>query len=282
MKSSSSIILLCLLPLSAWAFVTPISSTQQQRHELQLLGGVSSSSRPLLQRTPSSTILSAKKNKKKKRSSTSGEGFGKSASAVQDEPTTPAAIDDSATSSAPRALQSIESASSTPSSSPAADLNLDPNLSEEERSQEILRQKFGLKSYEEQQADLGDYKAVIDAEKKKVQRDKLRNIEALWPEDKDFFAVLPPGLVKGIDTFLKLGLGLSTVAFILAGVFITIEAGSKATGSELPGGLEEFVVNVVEPNFTPGLGVLLAFSISLGLFSVGLGGSASSTYREDP
>ena len=71
------------------------------------------------------------------------------------------------------------------------------------------------------------------------------------------------------------------MAFIAAGIFITIEAGSKATGSPLPEGLETFVVNVVEPNFTPGLGLLLAFSVTLGLFSVALGGSASSTYRED-
>ena len=63
---------------------------------------------------------------------------------------------------------------------------------------------------------------------------------------------------------------------------ITVEAFSKSTGSELPGGLEEWIVTVVEPNFTPGLGVLLAFSISLGLFSAAQMGSAGSTYRDDP
>lgn len=161
-------------------------------------------------------------------------------------------------------------------------LDLDPNLSPEEKSQAILRQKFGLKSYEEQQADLGDYRLILDAEKKKEKRDKLRNIDKLWPEDKDFVALLPPGVIKGIDTFLKLGLGLCTVLFLLAGVFITIEAGSKATANPLPIGLETFIVNIVEPNFTPGLLVLLGFSVSLGLFSIGLGGSASSTYRENP
>ena len=89
-------------------------------------------------------------------------------------------------------------------------------------------------------------------------------------------------MVRGIDTFLKTGLGLTTLAFITAGILITMEAGSKATGKELPGGLEDFVVNVVEPNFTPGLGVLLLFSVSLGLFTVALGGSAASSYREEP
>lgn len=103
-----------------------------------------------------------------------------------------------------------------------------------------------------------------------------------WPADKDFVSMLPPAAIKGIDSFLKLGLGVCTVAFITAGVFITIEAGSKATGSELPAGLEDFVVNIVQPNFTPGLGVLLGFSILLGLFSIGLGGSAASSYKERP
>ena len=144
-----------------------------------------------------------------------------------------------------------------------------------------MRQKFGLKSYEEQQADLGDYRALLQSEQKKERRSKLRNLDQIWPEDKDLLSVLPPSLIKGIDTFLKVGLGISTLAFIAAGIFITIEAGSKATGSSLPDGLEYWVENVVEPNFTPGLGVLLAFSVSLGLFSVALGGSASSTYRED-
>lgn len=93
--------------------------------------------------------------------------------------------------------------------------------------------------------------------------------------------MLPPSLIKGVDTVLKVGLGLCTLLFLLAGVFITIEAGSKSTGYALNEELDGFIVNVVEPNFTPLLGVLLAFSISLGLFSVGVGGSKGSVYRED-
>ncbi len=165
-----------------------------------------------------------------------------------------------------------------PESSPEVDLE---GLSPEEKSRAILRSRFGLKSYEEQQADLGDYRAIADAERKRDRRDKLRNVEALWPEDRDLLAVLPSPVIGGVDAFLKLGLGVCTVLFIAAGIFITIEAGSKALERPLPDGLEAWIVQVVEPNFTPGLGVLLAFSVSLGLFSVGLGGSASSTYRED-
>jgi len=123
---------------------------------------------------------------------------------------------------------------------------------------------------------------MVESQKKKEQRDKLRNLDKIWPEDEDVFAILPPGFIKGVDSFLKLGLGVCTVLFIAAGVFITIEAGSKATGEDLPLGLEEWIVNVVEPNFTPGLFVLLGFSISLRVFSVAVGSSAGSTYREEP
>mmetsp|Transcript_9790 Transcript_9790/g.17117 ORF Transcript_9790/g.17117 Transcript_9790/m.17117 type:complete len:260 (+) Transcript_9790:139-918(+) len=259
MKSSLYTLFLCLIPTCCTAFTTPASQYMRPNNSLH--------------------ELSAKKKKAR-----SGQGFGK-----QTAPSTPAIADieddddnePTSASSSAMPLQSIENAPQQ-TQTPSEQLNLDPNLSEEERSQAILRSKFGLKSYEEQQADIGDYRALLDAEKKKEQRDKLRNIESLWPEDKDFLSVLPPGLIKGIDSFLKLGLGACTVLFLVAGVFITIEAGSKATGSELPDGLEEFVVNVVQPNFTPGLGVLLGFSVALGVFSVALGGSAQSSYREDP
>ena len=230
-------------------------------------------------RTTTTTQLSAKKKKKSR--SSAGEGFGKTAAVSESSSKiSGATINEEDDSNIPRVLQSIDSAE--PTSVSGGDLDIDPNLSDEARSKAILRQKFGLKSFEEQQADLGDYRAIQEAEAKAAQREKLRNIEKLWPEDKDFFAMLPPSVVRGVDTFLKTGLGLSTVAFITAGILITIEAGSKATGYEMPAGLEEFVVNIVEPNFTPGLGVLLLFSIFLGVFTISLGGTSASSYRERP
>ena len=128
----------------------------------------------------------------------------------------------------------------------------------------------------------GDARLLAQSEAKSKRRDQLRNIEKLWPEDKDVFEVLPPSLLRGIDTALKTGLGICTVLFMVSGIFITIEAGSKATGKELPEGLDAWIVNVVEPNFTPLLGVLLGFSVSLGLFASGQLGSKGSVYREDP
>jgi hypothetical protein len=45
--------------------------------------------------------------------------------------------------------------------------------------------------------------------------------------------------------------------------------------------LDSFIVTTIEPNFTPGLLVLLSFSIGLGLFSAAQLGSAGATYKED-
>ena len=288
MKSTTIYFFLtALLPLISALSLSSTSQLQQQQrwrrrhhvHDVSNLYPSPYSSSP----SPSSVLFAEKYDRKK----SSGEGFGKSSSSSSSNTRAPLRSVDTSTSTQQQQQLPDLSPSSPPSANANNNNNIDnliddPNLlSPEERSQTILRQKFGLKSYEEQQADLGDYRALLNAEQKKERRNKLRNLDQVWPEDKDFLAVLPPSLIKGIDTFLKIGLGISTVAFIAAGIFITIEAGSKATGSPLPEGLETFVVNVVEPNFTPGLGVLLAFSVTLGLFSVALGGSASSTYRED-
>jgi len=233
----------------------------------------------IIQRRATATILLAERSTKEGRSS-GGEGFGKGGGRVSSSMSTSSPLQsiDSLTRSSSIDISDINKAPGTTSINDDDDSS--SLVSPDERSRTILRSKFGLKSYEEQQADLGDYRALANAENKAKTRNKLRNIESLWPEDRDLLAVLPPSVIRGIDTILKLGLGISTVLFVVAGIFITIEAGSKATGSPLPDGLEGWIVNVVEPNFTPGLGILLAFSVSLGIFSVSLGGSASSTYRE--
>ena len=233
----------------------------------------------IIQRRATATILLAERSTKEGRSS-GGEGFGKGGGRVSSSMPTSSPLQsiDSLTRSSSIDISDINKAPGTTSINDDDDSS--SLVSPDERSRTILRSKFGLKSYEEQQADLGDYRALANAENKAKTRNKLRNIESLWPEDRDLLAVLPPSVIRGIDTILKLGLGISTVLFVVAGIFITIEAGSKATGSPLPDGLEGWIVNVVEPNFTPGLGILLAFSVSLGIFSVSLGGSASSTYRE--
>ncbi len=225
----------------------------------------------ILQRQDVSTSLYAKKKKGKK----SGKGFGKQSATPPTAKSTPAEsafTTSSGTDDVPAGFSSIEA--TTPQSFARPQVDIDPNLSQEEKNKEILKQQFGLRSFEEKQ---GDIKA---AEKMAEQRSRMQKIKQMEDEEFDIFMVLPPGLVKAIDLFLKTGLAVTTGLFILAGVGITAEAWSVATSNNLPENVDSFIVNVIEPNFTPGLFVLLAFSVSLGIFATAQLGSGSSTYKE--
>lgn len=158
-------------------------------------------------------------------------------------------------------------------------IDIDPNASAEERAGQILRQRFDMKSYEETQGDIVAQQKRAEA---KERADKLKKLAAIDDGSFDIFAVLPTSLVKFIDGFLKLGLTVSTVLFVAAGIGICFEAYATSTGNALPKDVDQFIVNVIEPNFTPGLLVLLGFSVSLGLFASAQLGSASSIYQEKP
>mmetsp|Transcript_709 Transcript_709/g.1130 ORF Transcript_709/g.1130 Transcript_709/m.1130 type:complete len:246 (+) Transcript_709:103-840(+) len=178
-------------------------------------------------------------------------------------------------------FSSIEDVSVESFSKPT--IELDPNLTTDERNKEILKQQFGLRSYEDQQTDVK--KAAKEAATQKkltLNQQKLQKLKQMKDEDFDIFMVIPAPLIKGIDAFLKLGLTVSTIAFILAGFCITAEAWAVATKNVLPENVDQFIVTFVEPNFTYGLLVLLGFSVSLGIFATAQLGSGSSTYKEEP
>lgn len=217
--------------------------------------------------TFSTTLLEAKK----KKSRSSGKGFGK-ASEIKSPPPKQVVAKDEGDEQPVEGLSSIETTTSNSFDRPK--LELDPNLSEDERNKEILKQKFGLRSFEERQ---GDIKA---AEKLAEQRARMKQIKQMKDEEFDILMVIPPPILKAIDFFLKTGLAITTTLFILAGLGITAEAWSVATNNPLPEGVDDFVVNVIEPNFTPGLFVLLGFSVSLGVFATAQLGSGSSAYKE--
>merc|ERR1712071_392353 len=177
-------------------------------------------------------------------------------------------------------LESIESTEASPMTTKLNKaVDLDPNASAEERADKILRERFNMMSYEERQ---GDITAEAKRREAKERAEKLKKLAAIDDGSFDIFSVLPVGLVKFIDGFLKIGLGICVVLFILAGVGITFEAYASATGNPLPPDIDEIIVNVIEPSFTPGLLVLLGFSVSLGLFASAQLGSASSQYQEKP
>lgn len=217
----------------------------------------------------STTCLQAKKKKGKQ----GGKGFGK-------EP--PANVETAATAT-------TTSAANTPSPMPMAgglssveggsnDIPaVDESIPIDERTAAILRDNYGLRTQEEQQ------EAYKREQAAKEQKQKLEEWKKLADDGKEFdiMEVLPGPVLLAIDRFLKVGLAVCTVLFVLAGVGITIEAWSKASEQPLPQDIDSFIVNVIEPNFTPGLGVLLGFSVSLGAFAAAQLSSSSSTYRAD-
>lgn len=147
----------------------------------------------------------------------------------------------------------------------------------EERTKQLLREKYGMKTLEEQQASEKQMQQV-KAQQKRLAELKKKADEG---EDVDLIAMIPAPILRGLDLFLKTGVAVSGLAFILAGLAITAEAYSKATGEPLPEDIDSFIVTVIEPNFTPGLLVVLGFSVSLGLLATAQLGSEGAQYKED-
>lgn len=191
--------------------------------------------------------------------------------------TSKATSDDIAMNSA-RGLQSVATGGSNviPTYDPYPEIVLDPNLPPEERTKQLLAQKYGLRTLEEQQRE-----AKLLEKKQEMMKKQAAWKKAAEADEFDIMAALPAPVLVGIDRFLKLGLGVTTVAFVMAGLGITAEAWQASSGNALPAEIDNFIVTVVEPNFTLGLLVLLGFSISLGIFATAQLGSASSVYSED-
>jgi len=124
-------------------------------------------------------------------------------------------------------------------------------------------------------APTGLKKALLDA-KQKLKEDE----EADKKKNADILAMLPKPFLVILDQFLKGGLAITTVAFVAAGLAICLEAATVAFSLTIPPELDDFIVKTVEPNFTPLLGVLLLFSISLGVFTTIQLGSDEATYKE--
>jgi hypothetical protein len=221
-------------------------------------------------KTRYSSILLAKKGAK---GGAAAKGFGKVPEPVVDAPK--AASDDEPTRNSGRGLQSVGGPSVMPTYNPYPDIELDPNLSPEERTKQLLAQKYGLRTLEEQQRE-----AKLLEKKQEMMKKQAAWKKAAEADEIDLFSTLPAPLLVGIDRFLKIGLAVTTVAFIVAGLGITAEAWQASSGNALPEEVDQFIVNVVEPNFTTGLLVLLGFSISLGIFATAQLGSASSVYNE--
>mmetsp|Transcript_36349 Transcript_36349/g.44420 ORF Transcript_36349/g.44420 Transcript_36349/m.44420 type:complete len:266 (-) Transcript_36349:179-976(-) len=213
-----------------------------------------------------------------------GKGFGKKTdNPTKKKQTDPSAstsgtTDDLSQSSGFSSLESLEGSEfDFTASKVSKPVDIDPNAAPEDRTKEILRQRYGLRTYEEQQGDIK--KAERDLEQEERMRKLKKMAEA---ENFDVFQLIPAPVLKAIDAFLKLGLTVCIVLFVLAGIGITVEAWSVATGGKIPENVDQFIVNVIEPNFTKGGLVLLGFSVSLGVFAAAQLGSETSQYQEKP
>ena len=230
-------------------------------------------------KSSSTTASSSSLHAKKKNRQSSGQGFGKAEVKPQQpqRSTTAESTNNSDNNAQPyTGLSSIEkTTTTTPTSFTRPIVDIDSNLPTNERNKEILKQQFGLRTFEEKQTD------IKAAEKLAEQKTRMQKIKQMKDEEFDIFMVIPAPIIKAIDFFLKAGLAVSTILFILAGIGITAEAWAVSTGNKLPEDVDAFIVNVIEPNFTPGLLVLLGFSISLGIFATAQLGSGSSSYKEN-
>lgn len=154
---------------------------------------------------------------------------------------------------------------------------IDDTRSPEERAAQVLREKYGLRTLGEQQVAAQQQNRQQEEQAKWAALQK----KAATQETFDLFRVIPGPVLKGIDVFLKAGTAVCTLLFVSAGVLVTVEAWGKASGQELPPDFDAFIVSTVEPNFTPGLLVLLSFSVSWGIFAALQLGSQGASYKED-
>ena len=265
MVTTNCLRLVCLagwLVSVTWSFVTPSIGSQLIQHQQS-----------------TATALQAKK----KKGGNKAQGFGK----VEEPPTTPKKQspasfsspasgqggDSSFLTSVQGGSDAIPTIDRTPPPKPKV---IDESIPVEERTSKILREQYGMRTLEEQQAEYRRNEQIKEQRKKLDEWKKLAD----QGEDFDIMKMLPGPVLKGIDTFLKAGLGITGVLFILAGLGITAEAWSKTSNSPLPENIDTFIVDIIEPNFTTGLFVLLGFSVSLGVFAAAQLSSASSTYKE--
>jgi hypothetical protein len=152
----------------------------------------------------------------------------------------------------------------------------------EDRAKQVLRDKYGMKTLAEQQLDAQQLARRNEEQKKWAElKKKVATASSNSDDEFDLFSVLPAPVLIGIDLFLKAGTTLCSVLFVASGVLIAAEAWSKASGDPLPSDWDDFIVRTIEPNFTPGLIVLLSFSVSLGIFASLQLGSRGASYKED-
>lgn len=138
----------------------------------------------------------------KKRSPSEGKGFGTKPVSPKTEKkeAAPSEVAPMAATSKPF-LQSVETGGSN--SIPVVEDNT--SMSPDERAERVLRDKYGMKTLEEQQLSQKQQEN-LNEQRRKLQEMKRK---AELSEEVDFIAMIPGPVQIAIDRFLKLGLGIS-------------------------------------------------------------------------
>ena len=123
---------------------------------------------------------------------------------------------------------------------------------------EKTKRKDGAKNQEDIFAKYG----MSTMEEKRAQGRGLPQAEAEAPFEP--LKVVPAAVQIGLERFLIGGIVSMLVAFVSIGIGITAEAFAVATQQPLPADVSKFIVETMEPAFTPTLFAGFACSISLG------------------
>eukprot|EP00638_Chattonella_subsalsa_P004158 CAMPEP_0117755572 /NCGR_PEP_ID=MMETSP0947-20121206/13533_1 /TAXON_ID=44440 /ORGANISM="Chattonella subsalsa, Strain CCMP2191" /LENGTH=255 /DNA_ID=CAMNT_0005574935 /DNA_START=51 /DNA_END=818 /DNA_ORIENTATION=- len=134
---------------------------------------------------------------------------------------------------------------------PLPELSSDKNLAPGSKQDEILESLLGPKKTGESEAQ----KAGL------VDRDGNPLKERYYVVD-----FIPIPVQNAIEQSLIFGLGLFLLFFLAGGIGIGLSGFAIATGNPLPPAIESFIVDTLEPAFTPSLVVFFALSSFLGIF----------------
>lgn len=103
--------------------------------------------------------------------------------------------------------------------------------------------------------------------------------EAVFGEN--VMANIPMDLQAKIDSILVTGTFLALSFVVLSGIGISLGAFKVVFPQvEISQSVDDLIVNVLSPSFTPGLGVFFFFSITFGLFKFAQVSSSQTVYKE--
>mmetsp|Transcript_11330 Transcript_11330/g.16712 ORF Transcript_11330/g.16712 Transcript_11330/m.16712 type:complete len:253 (-) Transcript_11330:75-833(-) len=146
----------------------------------------------------------------------------------------------------------------------------------EERQDKYIRESMAI---------IGDSKVIERDEAMKEKKDKdelLRFFPTGLKEEYKLIDFIPIPWQNNIELALIGGLSLGLIFIIAAGIGIGLEAFAVVQKTPLPENMDNIIVNVIEPAFTPALGVFLVFSIILGTFKVAQFDSRSDVVYTEP